>query len=299
MEHYWPCRTWLISTVENVKFAEKQRDSDADAIILELEAGTLNKATARVTAAEMLRTYDYGKKYRVVRINPMTSEHAVPDLEEVIPARPDAILMTKVYQPSEVEAADREITRIEKEHGLPEGKIEIAVMIETANAVFEVRQLAWASKRVKALCFGGGDFGVDVHTKMTRGSGVPIMPGIEMLWARSTVVAGARAAGVCPIDVPSAKIGDDPNLRVHTWESRALGFDGMIVLSPTSIKTVHEGYTPTPIQVKDAQAVVDAYEASVASGAGTVGVGGQMVSDTVVHGFEDELRRYDLSQRGR
>ena len=298
MEHYWPCRTWLISTVENTKFAERQRDSDADAVILELEAGTLNKATARVTASKMLREYDYGRKYRVVRINPMTSEHAVPDLEEVIPAQPDAILLTKVYQPSEVEAADREITRIEKEHGLPEGKIEIAVMIETANAVFEVRQLAWASKRVKALCFGGGDFGVDLHNSRTRGSGVPVsMPGFEMLWARSTVVAGARAAGVCPIDVPSGRIGDDPNIRVHTWESRALGFDGMIVLAPSSIKTVHEGYTPTPIQVKEAQEVVDAYERSAAAGQGTLGVSGQMVSDTVVRQYQDVLRRNELAQR--
>lgn len=277
--------------MENRKFLTRQRDSDADAVLLELEAGTIDKAAARVVAAEALREWDYAGKYRVVRVNPWDGPHAIADIEATLPGAPDAVMLTKVKRPDEVQRADELLGRLERRHGLPEGSTDLVLMIETAAAVLWARELAFASERISALCFGGGDYTADIHTRVTIGSNLPVQQGAEVLMARSTVVAAARAAGVSPIDVPLGDIKDSANTLVHSIQSRALGFDGMIVLAPSQIAPVHQAFTPSDSEVAKARRVLAAFEAAQADGHGVIGVDNEMVSDTIASWYRDVLSR--------
>lgn len=287
----WPCRTWLISTVESPAFLEKQRASQADAILLELEAGTVDKGRARELAAAAIRELDYGSKYRVIRINPWDSPHARADLEATIPTGPDAIMLTKVTSAEQVRAADTAIGELESTAGLPSGSVELVLMIETAAAVLWAREIATASDRIVALCFGGGDYTADIHARVTVGTNLPVAAGLEILWARSVVVAAARMVGVSPIDVPLGNVHDDANTLVHGFQSRALGFDGMIALSPSQIGPITQAFTPTSHEVDRAKRVVTAFDRAYADGRGVVGVDNEMVSDTIAEWYRDVLRR--------
>lgn len=289
----WPPRSWLISTVENERFVAKLPGSDAEAVILELEAGTHDKERARVIARDVLASVDFGGKYRVLRINPVVGDVGRLDLEVALPSGPDAVMLTKVKTPADVTAAEEVIREVEARNGMEVGATELAIMVEQTNAVFEVREIATATPRVRALCFGPGDYTVNTGGLPTAGSGYPVQPGIEVLVARSLVVAGCRAVGVTPIDGPTlVSVRDTRAIRVHAWESRALGFDGMICLSPTQVPPVNDAFTPTNHEVGQAREVIDAYEAALAAGKGVIGTGSsEMVSSTIADRYRDVLRR--------
>ncbi|HEX9019563.1 MAG TPA: aldolase/citrate lyase family protein, partial [Anaerolineaceae bacterium] len=61
-----------------------------DCICMDIEDGVaLNrKAEARATIAEALRTLDFGRAEKLVRINPVGSGLEEDDLRAVLPARP-------------------------------------------------------------------------------------------------------------------------------------------------------------------------------------------------------------------
>lgn len=291
----WPCQSWLISTVENEHFLEKGKHSDADALILELEAGTVDKEMARTRVADAVRSLRDVDKYIVVRINPIDTEAGTRDLQYAVRARPDAIMLTKVATAEEVGRADKMITELERANGLPVGRIEIALMIERARAIFTAIDMPAASPRVKALCFGGGDYTADIHTRMSLGTGAPVMPGLEILVPRSLVVAAARANGISPIDVPHLNVLDDKNFRLHAYESRALGFDGIIALHPRQIPLTHEAFMPTLQEIADAKDVVARYAAAVKEGKGVIGVRGEMISKTSAEWYQEVLDRAGVS----
>lgn len=291
----WPCQSWLISTVENEHFLEKGKQSDADALILELEAGTVDKTTARMRLEDAVKSLRETDKYLVARINPIETEAGHKDLEYAVRARPDAIMLTKVATAEEVRHADEMITQLERTNGLPVGHIELALMIELARAIFTAVDMPAVSSRVKALCFGGGDYTTDIHTRMSLGTGAPVMPGLEILVPRSLVVAAARANDISPIDVPHLNVLDDKNFRLHAYESRALGFDGIIALHPRQIPLTHEAFMPTLQEIADAKDVVARYAAAVKEGKGVIGVRGEMISKTSVEWYQEVLDRAGLS----
>ncbi len=291
----WPCVSWLISTVENEHFLEKGKQSEAHAIILELEAGTVDKDAARGRVADAVRSLRETDKYVVARINPVDSEAGQKDLQAAVCARPDSIMLTKVATADEVRRADAMITELERTNGLPVGRIEIALMIERARAIFTAVDMPAASPRVKALCFGGGDYTADIHTRMSLGTGAPVMPGLEILVPRSLVVAAARANGISPIDVPHLNVLDDKNFRLHAYESRALGFDGIIALHPRQIPLTHEAFMPTLQEIADAKDVVARYAAAVKEGKGVIGVRGEMISKTSAEWYQEVLDRAGVS----
>lgn len=292
----WPCRSWLISTIENQHFLEKGMRSDADALILELEAGTVDKGVARSRVGDAVRSLRGVDKYVVVRINPLDGEEGEKDLRVAVGSAPDAIMLTKVTTPAEVRRADALLGELELANGLPAGKIELAIMIERARAIFTAVDIPAVSARVKALCFGGGDYTADIHTRMSIGTGAPVMPGIEILVARSLVVAAARANGISPIDVPHLNVLDDANFRVHAATSRALGFDGIIALHPRQIPLIHEGFMPSPQEIADARDVVARYGEAVRQGRGVIGVRGEMISATIAEWYQDVLNRAGAGQ---
>ena len=297
-ERRWPCVSWLISTVENEKFVVKQRDSDAHAVILELEAGTFDKDRARELAGKALRDNDYGDKYTVLRINPIYEGLGRLDLEAALGSRPDAVMLTKIHDADEVKEADEAIGDIEESLGISRGSTELAIMMETANCIFEVREIARASRRTRALCFGPGDYTAELGTRFTYGTAYPAEPGLEVLTARSLVVAGCRATGVTAIDGPTmVSVRDTPSLIRHAWQSRALGFDGMIVLSPTQVAPLHQAFTPSADETGRARRALALYESARQAGAGVVGADAEMISATVADQYREVLRRAQLMAR--
>ncbi|MBI4216379.1 MAG: HpcH/HpaI aldolase/citrate lyase family protein [Chloroflexi bacterium] len=255
----------------------KARSQPTDALVLDLEDAVIptEKATARRLVKEALPRLEVKDKLVFVRVNSFASGLAEDDLRAVVCPGLDGISLPKGESPADIEKLDRLLLSLERERGLPMGRLQVIPWIESARAVLDARLIAGASPRVVALAFGAEDFTIDM--------GIPrSQEGFEVLWARSQVAVAARAARVKALDTPYMNFRDNEGLLRETRLVRQLGFGGKFVIHPSQIETVHQVFVPTAAEVEEAKRIVAAFAEAAAKGMGAVALDGRVVDIPIV-----------------
>jgi citrate lyase subunit beta/citryl-CoA lyase len=93
--------------------------------------------------------------------------------------------------------------------------------------------------------------------------------------ARSLCLAGARAAGVQPVDCVFRDIEDMDRLMRETEAARREGFTGKLAIHPSQVAVINAAFAPTVEEVEVAGAIVAAFAAHPS--AGSLAVGARMV----------------------
>jgi len=271
----------------------------ADILIFDLEDSVplARKSEARILVRRFLEnSFLFRKSERAVRINPLSTEESVHDIAEIVPAMPDIILLPKCESAMDVERLDTLLTANEEEYGLVPGSIRIMPIIESAKGVLAAYEIARASQRNSALCFGYEDFSRDIQSKpdivkvahvQDDGSqkvNIQLNPVsyIDSLLARQIIILASRAADIEPLDSSYSDIENTEGLLNSCYEARALGFTGKSVIHPSQIPYVKKAFLPSDEEVQYAKAVIAAYEESLKAGKGAVAIDGQMIDIPVV-----------------
>ena len=248
----------------------------ADSIMFDLEDSVAytEKDTARFLVHNALRTLDFGKKEIVVRINDLGSGLGIEDLEAIIPAGVHVVRLPKTDSAQDVIDCEKEIARIEAAHGIPVGATGMMAAIESANGVLNAPQIARASDRLIGIALGAEDYVTDLKT--TRSDG------IELLFARSMILNAARSAGIAALDTVYSDVNNEEGFLAEVELIRKLGFDGKSVINPRQIQPLHRALMPSEKDLKNAYAVMEAYEDAVRRGSGVVSLNGKMIDKPVV-----------------
>ena len=261
------------------RLIEKQAASRADVALLDLEDSIHPDArpAARAEVARALREMDWKGKERLVRTNSVKVPDGLADIEQVGPARPDGFLLSKVESVEEVTAAAAILDRFD-----PDRSISLWCMVETAKGLVEVERLASSSPRLGGLMMGTGDLTLSLGIHRLGFAAARAFPGLadlgpELLFARSRVVAAARAAGIAAIDVSIQDVGDRELAYHKALFSFQLGFDGKMVITPALIEPVHRAWSPTLEELVWAQRVVAAFATIAEQGGGSAVVDGEPV----------------------
>jgi citrate lyase subunit beta / citryl-CoA lyase len=246
-----------------------------DAIILDLEDSVhpAEKDASRLLVRNTLHAVDFGATERMVRINQLPLGYQ--DLEEVIPERPDLVLIPKVEHPQQVLEVDRKISDIETREGIKQ-PIWLMPILESALGIENAFAIATASDRVCALTIGLEDYTADLGIVRTR-------TGEETQFARFRVVNAAKAAGLQAIDSVFSDVGDMEGLRAWGEKSRAMGFEGMGCIHPAQIPVIHESYAPSQAEIEKALKIVAAFDDARVRGLGVVSLGSKMIDPPVVN----------------
>ena len=77
--------------------------------------------------------------------------------------------------------------------------------------------------------------------------------GFTYRMARSLCLAGARAAGVEPIDAVYRDLKDEDRLRVEAEAARREGFTGKLAIDSSQVKVINAAFTPTEEEIAEAQ----------------------------------------------
>jgi len=90
-------RSWLFVPGDSEKKQEKARGSGADVLILDLEdsVAATRKAEARAITAAFLSTARPHSTAVYVRVNAFDTGETEADLDAIMPARPDGIVLPK------------------------------------------------------------------------------------------------------------------------------------------------------------------------------------------------------------
>ncbi len=246
---------------------------DADAVILDLEdaVSPLEKDAARLLVARALKTIDYGKSEKFVRINPLSSGGEA-DIRAIIPCCPDGLMLPKVENAQELL---QEIALIEKTEAAGQSPVKIIPLIETPLGLAKVAEIAFAHPRIAALALGAEDYTAALGAVRTASGG-------EILTARSLVANAAAAAGIDSIDTPFTDAQDEDGLLADTLTAKNMGFKGKLAINPRQVDIIHQAFAPTDKEINWAQRVVYALEEAKKQGLGVVAVDGKMVDAPVV-----------------
>ncbi len=133
----------------------------------------------------------------MVRVNALDTGLTDEDLDAVVAAAPDAIMLPKAEGGRDVAHLDAKLTTREALAGLPEGRIRITVVAtETAKAVFTLGSYQGASPRLSGLTWGAEDLSADIGAETNRGPDGRHTEPFRL--ARALCLMGAVAAEVQP-----------------------------------------------------------------------------------------------------
>ena len=272
-----PRRSVLYMPSSNDRALEKARTIPCDALILDLEDAVAPdaKPAAREAAAAAVRSGEYGNRELTIRVNGIGTEWHDADIEAAAKAGPAGIVVPKVNSADEV----RSLVAAIEAAGAPE-HTRLWAMVETPEAIFNVREIAAASPRLAVLVMGTNDLVKETYAEHVPGRA-------PLLTALSLSLLAARAAGIAILDGVYKDVQDLDGFREECEQGRQLGFDGKTLIHPGQVEGANDAFAPSEQAVEDARGLIQAWEDG--KGSGVVTYNGRMVENLHVESAQRTL----------
>jgi citrate lyase subunit beta/citryl-CoA lyase len=256
-------RSWLFVPADNEKKVAKAVDSDADAVIFDLEDSVVpdRKKIAR-DILKNLPEQSNGPQWWV-RVNPLGSAFHKDDLKLIGSAYVHGIVLPKAESGADVtQLAHRT------------GNIPIhAIVTETAPSLFGLLSYRDPKSPLAAMSWGAEDLSAALGASSKYDADGQLSFTYRL--ARTLCLAGAVAAGVQPVDGVFANYKDDDGLRDEAEAARREGFTGKLAIHPAQVPIINFAFSPSKDDIRHAEEIVAAFEAH--PDAGVLSVGGKMV----------------------
>jgi citrate lyase subunit beta/citryl-CoA lyase len=256
-------RSWLFVPADSERKITKALDSDADAVIFDLEDSVTpaQKAVARDTLKGLPKRSNGPQWW--VRVNPLGSEYHKDDLSLIGSAYVHGIVLPKAESGADV---------IQLAHRT--GNIPIhAIVTETAASLFGLLSYRDPKSPLAAMSWGAEDLSAALGASSKTDADGSLSFTYRL--ARSLCLAGAAAAGVQPVDGVFADFKDAKGLKAEAEAARREGFTGKLAIHPDQVAVINAAFTPSPEELSHAEAIVAAFEAH--PDAGVLSVDGKMV----------------------
>jgi citrate lyase subunit beta/citryl-CoA lyase len=263
-------RSWLFAPGDSAAKMDKAMNSGADAVIFDLEDSVAEggKAKARGLVVEVLGQAGGPKRY--VRINPLSTTHALYDLAAIVAACPEGVVLPKPDSAADVERLGDYLSALEAQAGLEIGSTRILpIATETPRSLFSLGGYADVApalrQRLCGLTWGAEDLPTAVGASTNRGEDGHYTDLCHM--ARSLCVAAAAATGVCAIETVYPAFRDLDGLRDYAARGRREGFAGMLAIHPAQVAMINQVFTPSAAELDHARRVVALFADNPTAGA--------------------------------
>ena len=245
-------RSYLYAPGNDPRKIEKALASEADAVVLDLEDAVApnRKEEARESVSEVLRSRP--SKPVFVRVNAPGSALAEEDIGAISGPHLSGLRLPKTESAEAVRGVAERLETLGCEAG-------IQCLIESALGLELAPEISRSHERVVGISLGEADLAADLGVRDEAG----------LLYARSRVVATARAAGLPgPVQSVYTNVRNTDGLRQSTEVGKNLGFVGRSAIHPAQIPAINEVFTPTEEEVAEAEGLLARLEESAGKGTG-------------------------------
>jgi citrate lyase subunit beta/citryl-CoA lyase len=255
----------------NARALEKARDLPADGLILDLEDAVAPEAKgkARELINKALQNGGFGDREVLVRINGLDTRWWVEDLDAIVGARPDAVLVPKVSNAGQLQDLAARIVDMGTDP-----HIRVWAMMETPLAMINVGEIAAAAldseTRLEGFVMGTNDLAKDTRARLVPGR-APMLP-----WLMNCLAA-ARAFGLDILDGVYNELGNEQGFAEECRQAHDLGFDGKTLIHPKQIEPCNEAFSPSTEEVEWARKIIEAFDQPGNENKGVIQVDGRMV----------------------
>ena len=279
-----PRRSVLYMPSSNERALEKAKSIPSDGLILDLEDAVAPdaKPAARDAACAAAASGEYGAREVTIRINGIGTEWHAADIVAAAEAGPDAIVVPKVNTADQV----RGLATALEWSGAPE-RTRLWAMIETPEAIFNVREIATADERLAVLVMGTNDLVKELYAQHVPGR-APLLTSLSMS------LLAARAAGVAILDGVYNDVKDTDGFLAECQQGREMGFDGKTLIHPGQVEGANTAFAPSSEAVEEAQGILQAWEDG--AGSGVVTYNGRMIENLHVESAQRTLTLHEAIQ---
>lgn len=252
------------------------------------------KEAARSGFIEVARSVDFGATGLWTRVNALNSPWGLDDLLEIVAAvgnKLDVVMIPKVEGPWDIHYVDQLLAQLEAKHGV-EKPILIHAILETAEGVKNVNDIAQSSPRMHGMSLGPADLAASRGMKTTRvGGGHPAYGVLadgtddegtrpffqQDLWhyTIARMVDACLSNGLSAHYGPFGDFDDAPACEAQFRNAFLQGCAGAWTLHPSQIAIAKRVFSPPVEEVHMARRILEA----MPDGAGAVMIDGKMQDD--------------------
>eukprot|EP00051_Salpingoeca_urceolata_P034786 m.26722 g.26722 ORF g.26722 m.26722 type:complete len:354 (+) comp8313_c0_seq1:295-1356(+) len=253
---------------------------DLDCVCLDMEDAVADgrKDDARDTIVKALEEVSFGRADVAVRVNPVGSEYIEDDLEALFtaPKWPDTLVVPKV---DDADQMDWLFTFVEKYRSKESAVVNLLTQVESSKSLFNLTSICEMDADQdteslvlahRGLIFGGDDYAASIGAIRSPDNS-------ELMFARQSVVAHAKAFGLECIDIVNIHFKNLEQLKLEAEEGYRWGFTGKQVIHPNQVPVVQAAFSPTDSQIRYALAIVSAHLDHETQGTGAFSYNGQMI----------------------
>ena len=283
---------------EKIRGKVKDLTRQVDVVLGNLEDAIPSdqKVAARQGFIAMARDTDFGATELWTRINCLNSPWALDDIVEIVSSvgdKLDVMMLPKVEGPWDIHYLDQLLAQLEARHRIAR-PILIHAILETAEGVSNVEEIAAASPRMHGMSLGPADLAASRGMKTTRVGGghpsyavladpEPGRPGApraaiqQDLWhyTLAKMVDACRRNGIKPFYGPYGDFSDPAGCESQFRNAFLMGCVGAWTLHPTQVEIASRVFSPDPGEVAFARRILDA----MPDGTGAVMIDGKMQDD--------------------
>jgi malyl-CoA/(S)-citramalyl-CoA lyase len=252
------------------------------------------KEAARAGFLEAARDNEFGATALWVRVNALNSPWFLDDMTQIVESvgdKLDVIMIPKVEGPWDIHFVDQYLALLEARHGI--GKpILLHALLETAQGVKNVEEIAGASPRMHGMSLGPADLAASRGMKTTRvGGGHPSygvlsdpVEGQEQrifsqqdLWHYTVarMVDACVAHGIRAFYGPFGDLKDEAACEAQFRNAFLMGCTGAWSLAPNQIAIAKRVFSPEADEVLFAKRILEA----MPDGSGVAMIDGKMQDD--------------------
>src|SRR4051795_11078082 len=267
-----PSRMIHFFDASNEKMAAKVPDmaKQADIVLGNLEDAVPadRKEAARAGLVNVAKEADLGDTPLWTRINSLDSPWCLDDLTTLVTEIGDkleVIMVPKVEGAWDIHYVDRILAQLEAKAGLRRPLL-VHALLETAQGVVNVEEIAAASPRMQGMSFGPADLAASRRMKTTRvggghpgyrvlsdpgEDGAPRESAQQDLWHYTIgrMVDACAAVGILPFYGPFGDIKDVEGCEAQFRAAFLMGCVGAWSLHPVQIDIAKKVFSPDPDEV--------------------------------------------------
>jgi malyl-CoA/(S)-citramalyl-CoA lyase len=253
-----------------------------------------SKEAARAGFIELLKTVDFGDTAVWTRVNALNSPWFLDDVEQIVAAggdKLDVIMIPKVEGPWDIHFVDQYLALLEAKHKVKK-PILLHALLETAQGVKNVEEIAGASPRMHGLSLGPADLAASRGMKTTRvGGGHPFYGVLadpiegqaerafsqQDLWHYTVarMVDACVSHGIRAFYGPFGDIKDEAACEAQFRNAFIMGCTGAWSLAPNQIAIAKRVFSPDVKEVLFAKKILEA----MPDGTGVAMIDGKMQDD--------------------
>lgn len=252
------------------------------------------KEAARAGFIEVAKATDFGATALWTRVNALNSPWFLDDMSEIVAAvgnKLDVIMIPKVEGPWDIHFVDQYLALLEARHEVTK-PILIHALLETAQGVKNVEEIAGASPRMHGMSLGPADLAASRGMKTTRvGGGHPFYGVLadpdpdkperafsqQDLWHYTVakMVDACVSNGIRAFYGPFGDIKDEAACEAQFRNAFLMGCTGAWSLAPNQIAIAKRVFSPDVDEVLFAKKIL----AAMPDGSGVAMIDGKMQDD--------------------